>query len=352
MHNSRIIFTTTSNRINARTRLSSLEYDVACSVATTYEISFLPKLIMVGSCNGLVCLSDYKTFMAICNPSTTEYVEVSFGLVEQVPGRCYRIFDLGFGHDPLTNTYKVVRVDITYSKRTDVSIDVNDCKILVYTLGTKEWRRIETTCRFSTSGGRVYVNGALHWFTMADYCRWDDKHYFYKCIMAFNIGREELYEVPNVHRYHASKTKTTDRTHHLAVLQGCLSKITLYSDKGFTNTDIWLMKDYGVKDSWTKLLSIAFPVEVGCKIKPLVVRQQGGILLEPKIRYGDKKRYLYAYDPITCSVNEYRVGGVVNWINVSTYVESLVSIASFSDGTHTYEETKEEGNTEVGVENE
>ncbi|KAF9612848.1 hypothetical protein IFM89_004258 [Coptis chinensis] len=81
-NNHRLIFTAKPN--TGITLLYTLEYETS-KVAINCNLSLPRQLYMVGSCNGLVCLSDKETYMALCNPATKEHKFVPFDLVEEVP---------------------------------------------------------------------------------------------------------------------------------------------------------------------------------------------------------------------------------------------------------------------------
>ncbi|PIA59639.1 hypothetical protein AQUCO_00400497v1 [Aquilegia coerulea] len=335
LNNPRILFTATSNE--HFTFKTTLDYEV-CSAVSNYNFSLIGKFKLVGSCNGLVCLSDYKTVVVLCNPVTKESIEVPFDLVEPLPAADYiRQFDLGFGHDPLTNTYKVIRIDITFS-----ASDLGDCKVYLYTLGSnnyKEWKKLPTPGRLSKANYEEnvpFVNGALHWYKLLDKCRFDDKaQSLDNYIIAFDVGSEKFQEIPAV-----SSELVKDRFYCLGVLQGQLSENAFNSSKELV--DVWLMKDYGVKESWSRLRTIIPPSS--CSFEPLVLKKDGGILLKLHSKDKDHKGCLYACDTISDRINEY-VHGVVDWTNVYVFVESLVSIASTSGGgQQPLQDLMEEGN--------
>ncbi|KAF5188353.1 hypothetical protein FRX31_022066 [Thalictrum thalictroides] len=118
------------------------------------------KIMIAGSCNGLACLSDYSTFIAICNPATNQNFQHNFRLdVKKLPSGYKRFCSLGFGCDPLMDTYKVVKVDAYYS-----ADDLGYCEAHVYTLGTKEWRRIPTASCLLNSNTVPYLN----WWMIQD----------------------------------------------------------------------------------------------------------------------------------------------------------------------------------------
>ncbi|KAF9589839.1 hypothetical protein IFM89_028774 [Coptis chinensis] len=316
---------------------STLPEDVMIEILARLPVK---SLLRSGSCNGLICLSDEKTFMVICNPATNEYIEVPFNLdeIEKITGW----FNLSFGHDPHTDNYKVVRIDMYFSS---ASIgDPGHCNVYVYTLGTKQWRRIQTPPYRLAYGRTPYLNGSLHWVELGNISRWDHRRQFTNCksIISFDLKSEKFQEVP----WFTFPDSKLRRRRSVGVLQGCLSTYVSYPDKGLT--EIWLMKQYGVEQSWTKLFSINFPFLPSHRFVPLVVRRKGEILLKRQYRGGLPWRVCgrnntYAYDPINNKVHEYDLGNI-DLIDIHAYVESLVSIVSYSGGKTKDENNKQQRN--------
>ncbi|TYJ31279.1 hypothetical protein E1A91_A06G186900v1 [Gossypium mustelinum] len=129
---------------------------------------------MIGSTNGLVCLSNDLYFFLkedkwlsiyICNPSTREILELP---------ECHQahndfVLSIGFGFCPKFNDYKVVVV-----KLLDSVVNVRDpnCCLFslgveVYSLNRNSWRStkiVNPRSVLTTSfQGKGYFNGAFHW---------------------------------------------------------------------------------------------------------------------------------------------------------------------------------------------
>ncbi|XP_026417037.1 F-box protein At3g07870-like [Papaver somniferum] len=107
---------------------------------------------IIGSCNGLICLSACSNNdpIYICNPMTREFVCLP-KLTKKFRPRDYVVS--GFGFDPCANEYKVVRI---YFGR-----------VYVYTLGSGQgWRTLkDITYKLHPSvSNEILWNGALHWF--------------------------------------------------------------------------------------------------------------------------------------------------------------------------------------------
>ncbi|OVA18910.1 F-box domain [Macleaya cordata] len=91
---------------------------------------------IVGSCNGLICLSLPRGFVDpayICNPVTKEYVNLSTFSIKNENRIGSTMF--GFGYSPSTNKYKVVRIFYYPYNHPFVG------RVQVYTLGDgRGWR--------------------------------------------------------------------------------------------------------------------------------------------------------------------------------------------------------------------
>ncbi|XP_009776452.2 F-box protein At3g07870-like [Nicotiana sylvestris] len=119
---------------------------------------------IVGSCNGLLCLSDdlscYRDLYYIWNPSIRKSVKLlepifTFGT--------HGPFDhkLGFGFDSVTDDYKVVRI-----VHTGDNVDRVPPHVELYKLSTGVWHDItpvSPSYKFFRHTPGVYVNGACHW---------------------------------------------------------------------------------------------------------------------------------------------------------------------------------------------
>ncbi|KAL3507359.1 hypothetical protein ACH5RR_032741 [Cinchona calisaya] len=98
------------------------------------------------------------------------------------------------------------------------------------------------------------------------------------------------------------------------VLGGCLSVLFDYER---THADVWVMKEYGVRDSWSKVVSVPYlddPEKSSYSI-PVCLLRNGEILLV----FGSG---LVVYNPKSNAFRYPRINGLEE---VNIYVESLVS---------------------------
>ncbi|KAL6200619.1 hypothetical protein ACLB2K_030400 [Fragaria x ananassa] len=183
---------------------------------------------VVGVCNGLVCLADdferYGENFLLWNPSIRKLVSLP------KPGNLallFRLLEHGFAFDVVTNDYKVVRVVEDQYGWEDEETE-NRIFVEVYSLAAGSWssRRIVDP-HWSVLGHlpQAFVNGALHWDVRS---KASSKHRYF--ILAFDVGRDGK-SLALFLRYHDE-----------------------YSDPSLL--DVWVMKEYCVEESWTKLITL------------------------------------------------------------------------------------------------
>ncbi|KAJ4714708.1 putative F-box family protein [Melia azedarach] len=189
--------------------------------------------LVIGSCNGLVALHNRREGIVLFNPSTKEHrILPNFysGL-----DNCYVYFD-GFGYDASTDNFKLVRI-IVFNNPLYT-------EVTVYRLKTNTWKRIENFpfYFFTNAGNGALASGALHWVANLNLNADEDD-----LIIAFDLKKEEFYQVPIPPAGEGGFFISTE------VLGGCLSVVCMYDYE--RPCDFWVMKEYGVKESWTKLFS-------------------------------------------------------------------------------------------------
>ncbi|XP_071687353.1 F-box/kelch-repeat protein At3g06240-like [Rutidosis leptorrhynchoides] len=149
----------------------------------------LRNCLMVGSCNGLVCISPNPGEFLVTNPSTRE--------VKNLPNLGYndnrrKVCCWGFGYDYTNDDYKVV-VGFSESKDhvgfqvlsliSDKWIFDGDCHYLTYnTNANPDASANDLLC------GILY-DGALHWFM-------DDTKKKKSVILSFDLSLEKFKEIP------------------------------------------------------------------------------------------------------------------------------------------------------------
>ncbi|KAF7113722.1 hypothetical protein RHSIM_RhsimUnG0110700 [Rhododendron simsii] len=255
-----------------KSRLYSIVFD-SLDTAVELDHPFQPtghhRTKIFGTCHGLICLSyglsNGREDLAIWNPSTRRFQKFSFREVGiNFMGYSAYFTTSGFGYDSVTDDYKVVRSLEFLSPRKIGTL------VKVYNMNSNSWREVKGFPYSHRKDGRcgVFVGGALHWvvslnpsdtananlvaafdLTAEDYLNPNAN-----LVAAFDLTAEDYQLVP--------QPEFSDKNFHIniAELGGCLCILCNYRE---VRVDVWVMKDYGYKESWSKLF---------CVVEPEVIR--------------------------------------------------------------------------------
>ncbi|KEH33128.1 putative F-box associated interaction domain-containing protein [Medicago truncatula] len=195
---------------------------------------------IVGSCNGILCIaSEYIDLVILWNPSIRKVKELP--IFERPRNISIQMMTFGFGYDSFSDNYKVIIV-FRCSIRESSGNLVNKTKVKVHTLGTNYWKIIP---EFPFGGVPIertgkFVSGTINWLTSIEFYR--ESPYF---IVSYDLGKESYQEVL------LPDCRGADAFHlRLCVLRDCLCILAGH--------DVWSMKEYGNKESWTKLFTISY----------------------------------------------------------------------------------------------
>ncbi|XAR62984.1 hypothetical protein NMG60_11022757 [Bertholletia excelsa] len=246
-------------------------------------------LRIVGSGNGLVCLIDTNYFsslgiLMLWNPIFKKF--------ERLPDSCrihrfrssFSHMVVGFMFVPKINDFRIVQ--ILYSSYVSAVPDV-----LVYSLEVNSWRKVKAIApcympnKWSSS---VVVNGEVHWLAYkrpkaSPAC---------DSIMAFNMAGE-------VFRMMALPTNLNgsyDEVHLSVSASGESLSVSFHFDHRW---EVWLMKNYGVAESWM----IQFSILEGRISLPLNFMDSGNFLLVAK------NGKLVSHNPETEKIQEQEMCG-------------------------------------------
>ncbi|KAF3948165.1 hypothetical protein CMV_025803 [Castanea mollissima] len=197
------------------------------------------KLFIAGSCNDLVCLEDvapsgdHAIFLILWNPSIRKAISLPSPVVN-VPLFFKAVDHLGFGYDPITDDYKIVRLVYLQGGFSHNDHERNPPIVQIYTLRTGAWRTIpghdsrftivEQTEQFSS----VFVNGSVHWFVEDD-----DAVDFMVCnmIISFDIKDEVFHEMAAPKSFE----RRWDLNMKVAVVGGLLALVPCNYDPDFSD---------------------------------------------------------------------------------------------------------------------
>ncbi|KAK4592965.1 hypothetical protein RGQ29_017200 [Quercus rubra] len=203
---------------------------------------------IVGSCNGLLCLATTTNVIYLWNPSVRKF--------KRLPDPCLGnlgIVTLGFAYHSENNDYKVLRVLCHPWMRPPIPDEIE-----VYTLSSDSWRRVGMSLRANVKVldssfllPAPLVSGALHWISRV--VEGEEEHKF-ELIMSFDVNSEEsrMLRMPD------GAMSTVRLQKFLASFKGKLAFLTFgqSEQRGGYQYSIWVMREYGVLESWNKLFVV------------------------------------------------------------------------------------------------
>lgn len=188
---------------------------------------------LLGSSNGLVCISPTRSNILVLNPETREVNKLKKPLM---PSRSLRFgigYCFGFGYDSLNHDYKAVIGFKTIYGRTHFQM---------LTLKTNNWEDIGSVNYSCCNKTAILCNGALHWVAYKTGKPLDEE----EVILSFDLSGDKFKEIPHPDDWRYKNDVDNHWKMRLGIMDGCLCAIR---DEMLPN-NIWVMKDYNVKQSW------------------------------------------------------------------------------------------------------
>ncbi|AES92668.1 putative F-box associated interaction domain-containing protein [Medicago truncatula] len=223
-------------------------------------------------------------------------------------------YNISIGYDCFTCNYKVVVVSC-YQFLGFIEKNYKICcktQVRAHTLGTNFWKRIpdfpsEITGLPEECPGK-FVSGTINWAIE------DQEKYYLWVILSLDLGNESYQVIPHP-EYGLDEPLVYL---NLSVSKDCLCVVA------HTNSflDIWLMKVYGNKDSWTKLFTIPFEKLIGCPLPAslLYIAEEGDLVFLDLF----DNVYIYNYKNGNVKIPDIQ-GLPSNSFNSIVYFESLIS---------------------------
>lgn len=264
-----------------------------CGVSSRGNVEY-GRIEVAGSCNGLVLILNGLRHIAVCNPAIKQehatfkilpcitylgygsfgynpetYLQDYYWLnhenqpYQNYACRFYSFRVFGFGYDCYNHCYKIVYLTpkraLVYSTMKDSSswrkINLPDFEQgLNHSSRFLPLENQERVVYIQAYNHGVATNNHLHWHIT----KYDPQiiEYSEEMIISFDLQKEEWGEVPMPDRldqgYFLQGYKSKSYILELGVLNGCLC---LLISRGISHPhlELWIMKAYGVKESWTKL---------------------------------------------------------------------------------------------------
>ncbi|XP_050213102.1 F-box protein At3g07870-like [Mercurialis annua] len=304
---------------------------------------------IVGSVHGLLCLSDdifgYTYKVRIWNPLVKRYLELPKPNVTFSQVGPY-MFVLGFGFDSKSNDFKVVRMVYVQCDDGDEIPPI----VEVFAVKERVWRKVGAknvkSCCVERVWSQCFLNGFIHWLSYdktVEEVEDGRRVIIGNLILLFNVSDESFstMELPD------DLAKVNPLTMFVSVIKGSLSVLKYAyagerKDGTVENCEIWVQKEYGVKDSWSKMYKVE--AEKGFELV-LGLRENGEFLLAKNTYKTEEEGELVSYDDKSKRVNGLGLYGFSDAFYAGAYTESLHLLEKDS-GAVSYEDPVETNATE------
>ncbi|KAL6196752.1 hypothetical protein ACLB2K_032366 [Fragaria x ananassa] len=183
---------------------------------------------MLGSCNGLVCIMPQPEAFFVFNPSTQESMRVPDCPMSSHADPCDEVGNdiHGFGYAPSVKDYMFVKIH-------------KGCSVLIFSLKNNSWKTVQDfPYKHLLKNPGTTLNGAVHWLCMGP------DHL--PVIAALDLAEQKFSGLSPPESVINSNGYTT------GVLRDCLC--LLHHNDHDRRRIFWIMKEYGVKESWTRIL--------------------------------------------------------------------------------------------------
>ena len=264
---------------------------------------------IVGSCNGIICLAldlTLRSEFILWNPTIRKFKRL---LYFKTPRDAYDCTLFGFGYDHIIDVYKILAVSFN---RCGCGKNIFKTQARVNTVGTDSWRMIHG--ELPLSNGRYelmkFVSGALNWIAY----RFDGDN----SVISFDLVNESCRELlqPN---YGGESVPDVI----LSVLRDCLCIFA----RTHQFSSVWLMKEYGNEESWTKLFHVPYMEEDPFHPfhgKPLWIFEDDKVLMEyTSLQNRKTNMAIYDFKSGTLKCPNISKAGV--WNDPEVCTESLIS---------------------------
>jgi F-box interacting protein len=255
------------------------------------------------SCDGILCFAIDPTSAILWNPSIRK-LELLPPLGDN-PQRRVIFSTYSFGYDHFIDNYKIIVVNFCIGQN----------EVSVNTMGTDYWRRIHDDFPFYGPVHRpgVFVSGTVNWLAY-------DASSSHSCaIVSLDLEKESYQKLSHPDLENDADMRT------LGVVRDCLCIFA--SNDMFL--DVWIMNEYGNKESWTKLYSVPYIKERGFRIytKDLYFSEDDQLLIN-LYNSGSNELELAVYDSKNGTLRIPQIQNIDRSMDPEVYIESLISPCS------------------------
>ncbi|CAI0439783.1 unnamed protein product [Linum tenue] len=279
-------------------------------------------ITLIGSCNGLVCFSNDADMAIITNPATQQThvtPAIPNPLMDLVSiADCVYRYGCGFVYDSVSDDYKVIKLHQMLMLGFDANGEDFHSELVIYGVRSNSSVSVKFPYFLSAEKMGVFVAGAIHWVVHDDRDRGD-------LVVGFDLGLGECKEIPQPEYRNRKSLKI-----RIGELENCLCIFANYPGRG---VDVWMMKEYGVRESWSIMRSIPHPgLCYDKRIRPLGYSMTGQEILlqldEKRLVWCDLKKNPPGVDASTeITVNGLKKKKKKNK-NKKKYIDAIVCFGS------------------------
>ncbi|KDP25256.1 hypothetical protein JCGZ_20412 [Jatropha curcas] len=269
------------------------------------------------STNGIVCM-DFGICATVCNPSTRQAITLPYICSKSSLSASSTYFCVNFmGFDPSNKQYKVLNSWRHYRKPST--------EYRVFTLGTKEWRPLQSGPPFYAQRESICIDGVIFFRSWVS-LRTDEG---VAVLIAFDVQKETFRVI------HLPRGAPTDvETSYLIRLAGRLVIVDcLLDDDDYC---LWLLEDYQ-NEIWTKHY-IIFPsylkkTETGQNFIVAGSLDTEEIIMAPQCL--STPFYVYYFDLARSKIRRVKILGLPeydsfdlssNLVSITNYVENILPL--------------------------
>jgi F-box interacting protein len=265
------------------------------------------RAIHILECDGILCFTyggegvggRGRGTAVLCNPSIRKYSTLP--PLENHREREVQSSLFSFGYDHFNDVYKVIAISCFKDKNNEVD---------VYTLGSNNWRSIQDFPCSSRSMNHpgVFVSGTVNWLAYevsnSSCCRF---------IVSLDLEKESYQKI---HQPDLDKDHWT-----LGMFKDCLCIFA--SNDMFL--DVWIMKEYGINESWTKLYNVPYVRKHYTYLKTVYIYDDDQVLFSFYDLKNSKSK-LVVYNSNNGNVKIPKIKHISDLPDPEIYVESLISL--------------------------
>lgn len=207
-----------------------------------------------GSCYSLIYFVCFNECILLWNPTTQKTRLIPDPLMTSSDGTLF----YGLGYDFSTDDYKMVRASCSISSRS-ISFEVFNLKTGYWKMGQAVHINIDNPDEIG-----IFSNGSIHW--LVRHSGGSDKR---EKVLSFDIKDEIFIE---------TSLPDGGGFSFLGDMKGCLYAVC--GGDG-ADVDVWVMKEYGVESSWTKVIKLNW-VEFSCDygMWPVCFTQDNDVIID------------------------------------------------------------------------